>query len=94
MIRIKSDEEILAMKKPGAVVASVFEAIAPLMKQGTSTGYIDRIAHQVIVDAGATPSFPGMVVRRSYRSRRRRVFPSTMKSFTGYRVMTASSRTA
>ncbi len=59
MIRIKSDEEILAMKKPGAVVASVFEAIAPLMKQGTSTGDIDRIAHQVIVDAGATPSFLG-----------------------------------
>lgn len=59
MIRIKSDEEILAMKKSGAVVASVFEAIAPLMKPGVSTGDIDRIAHEVIVGAGAIPSFLG-----------------------------------
>ncbi|HHW93426.1 MAG TPA: type I methionyl aminopeptidase [Clostridiaceae bacterium] len=59
MIRIKSREEILRMRKPGAVVASVFEAIAPMMRSGISTGDIDRIAHRVIVDAGATPSFLG-----------------------------------
>lgn len=59
MIRIKSDEEIHAMKKPGAVVASVFEAILPWMKPGVTTAEIDRIAHQVIVAAGATPSFLG-----------------------------------
>ncbi len=59
MIRIKSDEEILAMKKPGAVVASVFEAIAPLMKPGVSTAEIDRVAHRVIVEARAIPSFLG-----------------------------------
>ncbi len=59
MIRIKSSDEIRRMKNSGAVVAAVFEAIAPLMKPGISTGEINRVAHKVIVDAGATPSFLG-----------------------------------
>ncbi|HNZ63743.1 MAG TPA: type I methionyl aminopeptidase [Bacillota bacterium] len=59
MIRIKSDDEIARMKGAGAVVAAVFEAVAPLMKPGISTGEINRTAHRVIVDAGATPSFLG-----------------------------------
>ena len=59
MIRLKSKEAIEIMRRPGAVVAAVFEAIEPLMVEGMSTEEIDRVAHKVIVGAGALPSFLG-----------------------------------
>ncbi len=59
MIRLKSKEAIDIMRRPGAVIADVFKAIEPLMKAGVTTWEIDRVAHQVILDAHATPSFLG-----------------------------------
>lgn len=59
MIRLKSKEAIDLMRRPGAVVAAVFEAIEPFMKEGVTTYEIDRIAHKVILEAGAIPSFLG-----------------------------------
>lgn len=59
MIRLKSKEAIDLMRRPGAVVAAVFEAVEPLMKEGTSTYAIDQVAHGVIVASGAIPSFLG-----------------------------------
>lgn len=59
MIRIKSKEAIDRMRLSGAVVAAVFDAVAPLMRPGVTTEEIDRKAHQVILDAGAIPSFLG-----------------------------------
>lgn len=59
MIRLKTREEIERMKRAGHIVASVFEAIEPMMVPGVPTLEIDRIAHEVIVNAGAIPSFLG-----------------------------------
>ena len=44
MIRLKSPEEIDRMRRAGAVVAAVFEKIAPLMQSGVSTYEINRMA--------------------------------------------------
>ncbi len=59
MIRLKSKEAISQMRQAGAVVAAVFDAIAPMMQEGVTTEEIDRTAHQVILAAGAVPSFLG-----------------------------------
>lgn len=59
MISLKSKEAIDVMRRPGAVVAAVFEAIRPLMKEGITTDRIDKVAHEVILEAGAIPSFLG-----------------------------------
>ena len=59
MIRLKSKEAIERMRRSGAVLAAVFDAIQPLMREGITTEEIDRTAHQVILDAGAIPSFLG-----------------------------------
>ncbi len=57
MIRLKSPEEIDRMRRAGAVVAAVFERIAPLMQAGVSTYDINRVAHEEISSHGAIPSF-------------------------------------
>ncbi|HHU03572.1 MAG: type I methionyl aminopeptidase [Saccharofermentanales bacterium] len=57
MIRLKSPEEIDRMRRAGAVVAAVFEKIAPLMLPGVTTYEIDRVAHEEIERHGAIPSF-------------------------------------
>ena len=59
MIKLKSKEAIDRMRRSGAVVAAVFEAVRPLMRAGITTEEIDRTAHQVILEAGAIPSFLG-----------------------------------
>ncbi|HZK28872.1 MAG TPA: type I methionyl aminopeptidase [Clostridia bacterium] len=59
MIILKTQEEIELMRQAGAVVARVFEAIRPMMKEGVTTDEIDRIAHEVILEAHAVPSFLG-----------------------------------
>lgn len=59
MIRLKSEQAIERMRRAGAVVAAVFDAVEPLMKEGITTEEIDRTAHQVILAAGAIPSFLG-----------------------------------
>jgi methionyl aminopeptidase len=59
MIRLKSPEEIDRMRRAGAVVAAVFDEIAPLMQAGVSTYEIDHLAHEVIKRHGAIPSFLG-----------------------------------
>jgi hypothetical protein len=59
MIILKSNDDIARMRRAGAVVAAVFEAVEPLMIPGTVTRDIDRVAHDVIVGAGAIPSFLG-----------------------------------
>ena len=54
MIIVKSAREIALMKEAGKVVAKVFETVEPLIKPGISTYEINRIAEQVIYDAGGT----------------------------------------
>lgn len=59
MIKLKSKEAIDRMRRSGAVVAAVFDAVEPLMRVGITTEEIDRTARQVILEAGAIPSFLG-----------------------------------
>jgi methionyl aminopeptidase len=59
MIYRKSSEEIKIMRRAGAVVANVFEAMEEALRPGISTAELDRIAEKIIRDAGATPSFKG-----------------------------------
>jgi methionyl aminopeptidase len=55
----KSAEELRAMARAGAVVARANEAVRDRLRPGMSTLDLDRIAEDVIVSAGAVPSFKG-----------------------------------
>lgn len=57
MITIKSDREISLMKEAGAIVALAHEEIKKAIRPGVSTKQLDKIAYDIIVSYGATPSF-------------------------------------
>ena len=57
MINIKSPREIELMRKAGAVVGGVFDAIKPYIVPGSSTLLIANIAEKYIRSHGATPTF-------------------------------------
>ena len=59
MITIKSRREIELLKEAGRIVALVHEKMKEVVKPGISTYEIDKIAHEVIIANGATPSFKG-----------------------------------
>lgn len=59
MIIKKSRAEIEKMARAGALVARAHEALIEALKPGMSTLDLDRIAEDVIVNAGAVPSFKG-----------------------------------
>jgi len=54
MIIVKSPREIALMKEAGQVVAKVFEAVEPHIKPGVSTYELNKIAEDVIYQAGGT----------------------------------------
>lgn len=49
-ITIKSADEIAAMRVAGRLAAEVLQMIAPHVRPGVSTGELDRICHEYIVD--------------------------------------------
>ncbi len=49
-VSIKSPEEIAAMRVAGRLAAEVLEMITPYVKAGVSTGELDKICHDYIVD--------------------------------------------
>ncbi len=59
MIIRKSAAELAVMARAGAVVARANEAVRDRLRPGMSTLDLDRIAEDVIVRAGAIPSFKG-----------------------------------
>jgi methionyl aminopeptidase len=59
MIRLKSKDDILRIRKAGRIVADVLAALREKAKPGVETIELDRIAHSMIVRAGAVPSFLG-----------------------------------
>jgi methionyl aminopeptidase len=59
MIIKKSRDEIEKMARAGALVARAHEALMEALKPGMTTLDLDRIAEDVIVGAGAVPSFKG-----------------------------------
>lgn len=58
-VQLKSPGEIQAMRVAGLLVADALEAVTAAARPGVSTAALDRIAHDVIRDAGGTPSFLG-----------------------------------
>ncbi len=59
MIVRKSRDEIEAMARAGALVATCHEALIDALRPGMTTLDLDRIAERIILDAGAVPSFKG-----------------------------------
>ena len=59
MIYLKSDAEILLMKKACRIVAETLLKIEEVIKPGITTKDLDRIAEEFIVRHGAHPSFKG-----------------------------------
>ena len=49
-ITLKTPEEIVKMRVAGRLAAEVLEMIGPYVKAGVSTGELDRICHDYIVN--------------------------------------------
>ena len=61
MIQLKSPDEIDTIAAAGAIVAEVLEMTAVTVREGMTTGEIDRLAEEMIRShAGATPAFKGL----------------------------------
>jgi len=58
-ITIKTPAEIEKLRQGGRILAQVLARIAQAARPGISTLELDRLARQLIKDAGATPSFEG-----------------------------------
>jgi methionyl aminopeptidase len=76
MIIKKSRDEIEKMARAGALVARAHEALIDALKPGMTTLDLDRIAEDVIVGAGAVPSFKG------YRG-----FPATLCTSKNHQIV-------
>mgnify|MGYP000906999894 CR=1 FL=1 len=55
----KSDKEIELMAQAGAITGAALQATLDALRPGVTTAEVDKIAEQVIRDAGAVPSFKG-----------------------------------
>ncbi|MDO8733003.1 MAG: type I methionyl aminopeptidase [Actinomycetota bacterium] len=58
-IQIKSADQLAVMRQAGLVVATALKAVSEAVRPGVTTADLDAIAHQVMRDASATPSFLG-----------------------------------
>jgi methionyl aminopeptidase len=58
-IELKSSEQLLLMREAGLVVARALAAMTDAAVAGVSTADLDRIAREVLAEAGATSSFLG-----------------------------------
>jgi methionyl aminopeptidase len=76
MIIKKSRDEIEKMARAGALVARAHEALIEALKPGMTTLDLDRIAEDVIIGAGAVPSFKG------YRG-----FPATLCTSKNHQIV-------
>ncbi len=59
MIILKTPTEIAIMRENGALLAAVLDAVCAEVAPGKSTGYLDRLAEELIKKAGAKPAFKG-----------------------------------
>ena len=60
MISCKSEKELAYMREAGRVVARVHREIARMIKVGSTTLELNRLAEDIIVKAGARPAFKGL----------------------------------
>ena len=59
MITIKNESQIEKMRKAGALLHEVLEALRREIEPGVTTLHLDHTAERLIREAGATPSFKG-----------------------------------
>ena len=64
MISVKSRAELEKMRRASQIVAAALDAVTAAVRPGVTTGELDRIAYDVIRDAGARPSFKGYSIGR------------------------------
>jgi len=61
MIQLKTENEIRAIARGGAIIADLFEAMEPRVLPGVSTGELDHFADEFIRShQGAVPAFKGL----------------------------------
>lgn len=58
-IEIKTQDQILTMRRAGLVVGETLELLRSSVRPGITTGELDAIAEDKIRSSGATPSFKG-----------------------------------
>ncbi|WP_146951557.1 type I methionyl aminopeptidase [Cellulomonas soli] len=58
-IEYKTPDQVLRMRAAGLVVADALAAVRSAVEPGLTTADLDRVAADVIAEAGATPSFLG-----------------------------------
>ena len=58
-IQYKTTDQIRLMRKAGLVVADALDAVRAALRPGVTTKELDAVAHDVILSAGAVPSFLG-----------------------------------
>ena len=56
MITIKSDYELSLMKTAGKIVYDTHQYLKPFIKEGITTGELDKLAHDYIISRDAYPS--------------------------------------
>lgn len=59
MVHLKSEEELVLMRRAGKVVAEVLDLLREAVRPGISTGELDRMAEEHIRSCGAEPAFKG-----------------------------------
>jgi methionyl aminopeptidase len=59
MISIKSDKELILMRKAGKIVAQILDEMARMVEPGISTGELDRYAESRCRELKAVPAFKG-----------------------------------
>ncbi|MEG0144475.1 MAG: type I methionyl aminopeptidase, partial [Clostridia bacterium] len=59
MITLKNSQQLEKMRKAGALLHQVLEALRAQIAPGITTLELDRLAEKMITDAGAIPSFKG-----------------------------------
>jgi methionyl aminopeptidase len=59
MIYLKTEEEIELMRESCLLVSKTLAMLAPLVKPGVSTAYLDKVAEEFIRDNGAIPACTG-----------------------------------
>ena len=59
MIQLKTLEELYLMRESAQLVSKTLGMLAPEIKPGVTTKYLDKLAHDYIKDHGAEPAFLG-----------------------------------
>ena len=55
-VKIHTSEDFRYMKKAGVLAAEVLDFIIPHVKPGITTGQLDLLCHEFIIDRGAIPA--------------------------------------